>query len=119
MPWKELLIMDQRKDFILKAFDPNANFSRLCSEFCISTKTGYKWKQRFKDDGLKGLYDQSKRPHSSPTRASEDDICEIIRIKNAKPAWGARKIHRIFLNNHKGQQIFQHRSSSCPVHRAA
>jgi len=104
MPWKELQIMDQRKDFILKAFDPNANFSRLCSEFCISTKTGYKWKQRFKEDGVKGLYDQSKRPHSSPSRASEDDICEIIRIKTEKPAWGSRKIHRIFLNNHKEQR---------------
>ena len=52
MPWKELLIMDQRKEFVLKAFDPNVNFSRLCSEFCISTKTGYKWKQRFQIDGL-------------------------------------------------------------------
>lgn len=111
MPWKELLVMDQRKEFVLKAFDPDVNFSRLCSEFCISTKTGYKWKQRFKEDGLKGLKDLTKRPHSSPKRASEDDICEIIRIKSSKPAWGARKIHKIFLKSHKGEHSSVSRST--------
>jgi transposase len=111
MPWKELFIMDQRKEFVLKAFDPNVNFSRLCAEYCISTKTGYKWKQRFLMEGPKGLHDQPKRPHSSPKRASEGDVCEIVRIKTERPSWGARKIHRIFQNNHRGEYSSVSRST--------
>jgi transposase InsO family protein len=111
MPWKELSVMDQRKEFILKAFDRNVNFSRLCSEYGISTKTGYKWKDRFKTDGLRGLFDESKRPHSSPQKISEDYLCEIIYIKTRKPDWGSRKIHRIFLTNHPDDATLVSRST--------
>lgn len=37
----------REKDFYFEAFDPNGNFSQLFKEFGISTKTGYKWKERF------------------------------------------------------------------------
>lgn len=111
MPWKELLIMDQKKEFVLKAFDKHVNFSRLCSEYGISTKTGYKWKERFKEKGLPGLHEKSKRPHSSPQKISEDEICEIVRIKHLKMDWGSRKIHKIFLNIHKDENCIVSRST--------
>ena len=47
MPWKELSNMNLKKEFIMKSLEPLCNFTELCTEFGISTKTGYKWKERF------------------------------------------------------------------------
>lgn len=88
--------MEEKKAFILKAFDRNENFSQLCKEFGISTKTGYKWKERFKTDGLAGLSEKSRRPNRHSQQLSEDIICKIVRIKTAKPNWGAPKIRVVY-----------------------
>lgn len=100
MPWKELHVMDQKKEFVLKAFNPNVNFTELCTHYGISTKTGYKWLERFRHGGLPALNNKSTRPKSSPNAVTEDVICEIINIKLIKPRWGSRKIHRIYSSAH-------------------
>ncbi len=76
MPWKETYVMDQRKEFVLEAMDPLCNFTRLCSKYGISTKTGYKWKSRFIQEGFAGLFDQSRRPENSPVQIPEDTMLE-------------------------------------------
>ena len=100
MPWKECFVMDQRKEFVLESFKDDVNFTKLCAKYCISTKTGYKWKERFLQSGFQGLEDLSKRPNISPQRLSEDAVLEIIRIRNKKKHWGSRKIKAIYSNLH-------------------
>lgn len=96
MPWKEINLMDQRLEFVQRALTETIPFSELCKEYNISRKTGYKWKQRFLDNGYNGLSNQSTRPNCSPNQLSEDIVIKILQIKFAHPAWGARKIQRIF-----------------------
>lgn len=96
MPWQEVTKMEEKKAFIWRAFDSNENFSQLCKEFGISTKTGYKWKERFKKDGLSGLTDQSRRPKKHSNQLSEEVICKIIRIKTNKRNWGPPKIRKVY-----------------------
>lgn len=96
MPWTEVTKMEEKKAFILRAFDRNENFSQLCKEFGISTKTGYKWKARFKKNGLAGLAERSRRPKKHSNQLSEQAICNIIRIKKTKPNWGAPKIRVVY-----------------------
>lgn len=103
MPWKENLIMDQKKEFVLESLKENINFTKLCTKYCISNKTGYKWKERFLERGFEGLTDLSKRPKSSPQQLSEETILEIIRIKHKKKHWGSRKIQAIYVNLHPGK----------------
>jgi hypothetical protein len=45
--------------------------ARLCREFDISRKTGYKIFSRYKDCGVEGLTDRSRRPyrHARSVRA--------------------------------------------------
>jgi putative transposase len=52
-------------EFALKALK-SENFRALCQEYGISTKTGYKWRERFLREGLAGLAEESRRPRSSP-----------------------------------------------------
>jgi transposase InsO family protein len=105
MPWKESYVMDQRKEFVLEAMDPLCNFTRLCSKYGISTKTGYKWKSRFIEEGFAGLYDQSRRPAKSPTQIPEDTILELVRLKMKRPKWGPKKIREIYKQKHSGETI--------------
>jgi len=91
--------MNQRKEFVLKAIYTK-NFRELCQEFGISTKTGYKWRERFYQHGLEGLIEHSRRPLSHAKELGEVAICEIIRLKNAHPTWGPRKLRDIYQRTH-------------------
>jgi putative transposase len=96
MPWKETDVVNQRTEFILRVFEGKLSFGELCREYGISRKTGYKWKERFVEQGLDGLGDRSRRPRNSPNQVDEDTACRIIRLKLAHPGWGPRKIHTVF-----------------------
>jgi len=95
MPWKESLVVDQRYEFALRAVKGVEKFGDLCREFGISRKTGYKWKERFLADGLSGLGDQSRRPASSPGEVGEDMVCQIVKLRQAHPTWGAAKLRAV------------------------
>jgi putative transposase len=95
MPWKTTDPMDQRTEFVLKALSTD-NFRRLCRDYGISAKTGYKWKERFIAGGLEGLNEESRRPESSPNQLSEQEACAIIRLKQRHPHWGPLKLQEIY-----------------------
>jgi transposase InsO family protein len=92
MPWQEVSIMDQRREFVRLAMQEGANRRELCRRFRIHPSTGYKWLERRESDGE--LADRSRRPHTSPSRC--DQLIEewIVAVRDAHPAWGARKIAR-------------------------
>ena len=96
MPWKESSAVNQRTEFVLRVFEGKVTIGELCREYGISRKTGYKWKQRFLEQGLDGLADQSRRPDRSPSQVAEDTVCKIVRLKMAHPQWGPRKIRAVF-----------------------
>jgi len=95
MPWTETDVVDQRTEFVLRALRNAEVFGDLCREFGISRKTGYKWKERFFQQGLEGLGDQSRRPETSPSEVGETMVCRIVKLKMAHPSWGARKLRAV------------------------
>ena len=99
MPWNKVEPMDQRKEFVLKAINAS-NFRQLCDEYGISTKTGYKWRQRFYQHGYEGMMEHSRRPLSHAKELSEAMVCEIVRLRNGHPTWGARKLRDIYQRIH-------------------
>jgi transposase InsO family protein len=50
------------------------------------------WRARFKQEGMAGLADRSRRPHTSPTRLDADVEALICRMRREHPRWGARRI---------------------------
>jgi len=99
MPWQNKEPMDLRIEFAMKAMRTD-NFRALCAEYGISTKTGYKWQQRFFEHGINGMAEQSRRPHSHADQLSEAVVCEIVRFKNAHRHWGPKKIRQLYLRKH-------------------
>jgi putative transposase len=105
MPWKETDVVNLRTEFVLKALGGKVSFEELCREYGISRKTGYKWKERFFQEGLSGLGNHSRRPVRSPSQVPEAAVCEIVRLKLAHPAWGPRKIRAVYLRAHPNWQL--------------
>ena len=91
--------MDQRREFALKALG-TLNFRALCQEYGISTKTGYKWRERFLRQGLEGMEEESRRPRSSPNQLSEGQVCEMVKLKLVHRHWGPRKIRTLYHRRH-------------------
>ncbi len=93
MPWAKVSVMDQRREFVRLALQEGTNRRELCRRFGISAETGYKWLGRFEaGDGV--LADRSRRPHSSPARSAVSTEALVVAVRDAHPAWGARKIAR-------------------------
>jgi transposase InsO family protein len=83
--------MSLRQEFLALAAQPGNNFSQLCRRFGISRKTGYKWRRRYRETGITGLADQSRRPQHSP-RHSEPALEQQVLAVRDQYGWGARKI---------------------------
>jgi transposase len=81
--------MDQRREFAIKSLG-TLNFRALCQEHGISTKTGYKWRERLLRQGLEGMREESRRPRSSPQQLRESQVCEMVKLKLAHQHWGPR-----------------------------
>jgi len=90
MPWKKVSIMDQRDEFVHLAMQEGANRSELCRRFGVHRDTGYRWLGRWTSG--EELVDRSRRPHSSPARTEGRIEERILAVRDAHPAWGARKI---------------------------
>jgi transposase InsO family protein len=93
MPWREVSIMEQRREFVRLAMQAGANRSALCERFGIHPDTGYKWLGRWAG-GDEELGDRSRRPHTSPRRCAAVLEARVLAVRDAHPAWGARKIVR-------------------------
>ena len=91
MPWKECKPMDERLKFIARLLD-GEKMTTVCKEFGISRVTGYKVYNRYKECGLDGLKDRSRRPYRHANQLPFQIERTILKIKRDHPSWGARKI---------------------------
>lgn len=92
MPWESKTVEELRKEFVLTA-EQTSNFSKLCREFGITRKTGYKWVERFHAD--EPLFDQSKCPIHVPNRTHPEIEALIVSLRLDNPGWGAKKLKHV------------------------
>jgi putative transposase len=83
--------MDERLRFVARLLD-GEKMAALCREFDVSRKTGYKIYQRYKNCGLEGLTDRSRRPYRQANQLPLQIEKLIIQLKRKTPDWGAPKI---------------------------
>lgn len=86
--------MSLRREFVNLALQPGSNMSELCRRFGISRKAGYACVRRFRAGGTEALRETSRRPHTSPARTGAALEQMLIDLRQAHPAWGARKLLR-------------------------
>ena len=96
MPWKECSVMDERLRLVAKLLE-GESMSEVCRDFGISRKTGYKIYNRYKEHGLEALSDRSRRPVRYANQLPNQIERLILRLKQDKPHWGARKIRELLV----------------------
>ena len=99
MPWQECHKMDERLRFVARRLD-GEKMAVLCREFEISRKTGYKIFNRYKDCGVEGLTDRSRRPYRHARQLPFQIEKAIIQLKQEHPSWGAPKIRERLRRKH-------------------
>ncbi len=98
MPWKETTTMEQKVEFICEWRTQKYSITELCKAFNISRPTAYKLINRFQNEGLEGLVEQSRTPRVHPNKTSAAIEEKIIQIKEKYARWGAKKIRRLLFN---------------------
>ena len=66
MPWKENCTLEERMTLMCDYLDGAVTMAELCRRCGISRKTGYKWLERNRVEGLFGLQARSRAPHGRP-----------------------------------------------------
>ena len=94
MPWTEKSIMSQRHEFVMLFEQEGVNRRELCRWFGISPTIGYRLWARWRQDGVAGLADRSRRPRRSPARLAAEMEARVLAVRDEHPAWGGRKIRR-------------------------
>jgi hypothetical protein len=61
MPWKTMDVREQRVSFVVTANRGEKSLTALCQEFGISRPTGYLWLSRYRQEGLVGIAERSRR----------------------------------------------------------
>jgi transposase InsO family protein len=102
MPWDpDRTLASQRADFIEAVEEGARPFLRICADFGISRKTGYKWLGRARLPEPHPLRDRSRRPCCCPGRVPEPAELRILAARD-EYRWGARKLHA-FLTGRQGE----------------
>src|SRR5260370_31658088 len=104
MPWKKCSVMDERRQFVARRLAGEA-MTELCREFGISRKTGYKIFDRYKECGVQGLTDRSRRPYRYANQLPFQVENYILNVKREHTTWAARKIRQRLIRRFSGIPI--------------
>lgn len=87
----------------IELYEETNNAGLVCRRCGISRPTLRKWYKRYKEKGLDGLQDVSRRPHSSPNTKIDNRIEDWILKLRKDRKLGARRIQNELLREHNFQ----------------
>jgi transposase len=64
----------------------------VAARYGASRQSVYGWKTRYEREGIGGLADRSRRPHTSPGRMPAQVEALVCELRRTHPRWGARRI---------------------------
>lgn len=100
MPWSETSSMDQKRLFIAACQRGALSLAELCRRYGVSRPTGYKWIQRFEEEGPPGLQERSRRPKGCSHETAIEITETILELRRRHPFWGAKKLLPILERRH-------------------
>ena len=69
--------------------------SDICRVFGISERTLRYWCRNYREYGVEGLRNESRRPRHNPNRIHGNLANRILQLRRGHPAWGALRIHAV------------------------
>ena len=100
MAWKDTSVIEERRCFIRDHIRGLESIAELCRRYGVSRQTGHKWIRRFRDGGVQGLHDRSRRPLSCSHSVPDPVVRELLETRRRHPTWGARKLLILIARRH-------------------
>ena len=95
MPWKETSKAQARRQFVRAVMTRGSqSFAAVCTQYGIARSCGYRWWERFRADGQRGLHEQSRRPWRAQALRTQW-LPQLLRLRARHPTWGATKLRRL------------------------
>ena len=91
MPWKAPTPMDLRLE-LMSRLATGETAVDLAHEYSVSRKTVEKFKKRYKEQGIAGLYDQPRAPKIIPHKTPPELVDVIVEARKRHPTWGPKKL---------------------------
>jgi transposase InsO family protein len=110
MPWKETHVLEERLKFITAYLEGGWSISELSHAFGVSRKTAYKYIARYSEQGVDGLKDFVRAPHSHPNQTSVLVERLIVAGRKQHMTWGSKKLLH-WLGRHHPEIEFPARST--------
>ena len=92
MPWMECTAMGQKHEFIEEWLSGAYTVTELCRGFDISRPTAYKYIQKWKEMGDKGLNELGRTPHFIHNKTTPEIEEAFCAWRRREPRFGAEKI---------------------------
>jgi transposase InsO family protein len=92
MPWKQRKALDEKKYFIEEWKRQEISLAELCRRYEISRQTGYKWLERYEQEGEAGLEEHSRAPLHHPQAMPTEVRDAVVNMRSQHPNWGPRKL---------------------------
>src|SRR3990172_1312331 len=105
MPWNGVTVNEERQRFLQEFRLGYYSVSDLADRFSISRQTAHKWIRRLEHYGQTGFHELSRRPYNSPCQTDPAITQELIPLRKAHPAWGARKLLDLMQHRHSSRQL--------------
>jgi putative transposase len=119
MPWKEVKPMDEKVLFIADCLRGYETITALCQRYGISRKTGYKWLERYRHDGMSGLSEQSRTPKHSPQLTPYPIQQVIIELRTGRRITpGPKKLRHLLAQRFPNEPIPSKTTIYNILHRA-
>ncbi|WP_373308271.1 IS481 family transposase [Microbispora siamensis] len=86
-------VVEQRYRAVLAVL-AGASVSEIAAQVGVSRQTMHSWLRRYRESGLSGLVDRSRRPKSSPSQLSAEVEAVVCELRREHPRWGpVRLVH--------------------------
>ena len=92
MGWMETCAMDERMRFVMAIETQEEAFAAVCRRFEVSRKSGYKWIERYRAEGVVGLIDRSRAPLNHPQAMAAAIAERCLVVRRVHPSWGPAKV---------------------------
>lgn len=91
MAWRETSEMEERMKFVLACKSKAYQMAELCRKYGISRQCGYKWWERYRQEGLAGVREHSRATQSCPHRTA-DEVVKVLIEERKRFGYGGKKI---------------------------
>jgi len=80
-----------RERILLRAESRRVRVTEACRRAGISRTAFYRWKARFRAEGISGLSDRTRRPHGHPRTTPAEVVAKIV-VLRSRYGWGPLRI---------------------------